>query len=279
MAVGRSSREISRLRRTFAVAAASGVVAAAGCVSEGASPAASQSLPPCAHDSFGDFLDSHFSSDAWRDNVFRDYLTAPPVAVPAGLAAAALLARPFDESLQHGASGAFGGQEKVGEIGLGVLMTGSVLFGAFAPGEGRTTTDELWDQAEAFGLCLGSTELLKHGVSRHRPGDSGGGTSFPSGHAAMAFAAATLLDSNSGHAVGYPAYGVAAITAFSRVESGHHFPSDVLGGAALGSLTGGMIDALHFGTGRDGHGISGPRTTVGVIPEPGGMALGFVIDF
>lgn len=63
----------------------------------------------------------------------------------------------------------------------------------------------------------------------HLPGDA----SFPSGHAATAFAAAGVV------AIRYPALRLpllilAAVIALSRVYLGVHYPLDVLAGAALG---------------------------------------------
>ena len=65
----------------------------------------------------------------------------------------------------------------------------------------------------------------------HTPHDH----SFPSGHAATSFAAATVLTFAFPRLA--PAlFVLAGAVAFSRVYVGVHYPLDVLGGAALGVL-------------------------------------------
>jgi undecaprenyl-diphosphatase len=59
--------------------------------------------------------------------------------------------------------------------------------------------------------------------------------SFPSGHAAMAFACATVL-AWWDRRLAVPAFVLAAAIAWSRVYVGVHWPLDVLGGAVLGVL-------------------------------------------
>ena len=58
-------------------------------------------------------------------------------------------------------------------------------------------------------------------------------TSFPSGHAASAFAFATGVATASPEA-GIPLYGAASIVAYSRVHTGVHYPLDVIVGAVTG---------------------------------------------
>jgi len=66
--------------------------------------------------------------------------------------------------------------------------------------------------------------------------------SFPSGHAATSFAAATML-SFTFPRFAPPLYVLAAAVAFSRVYVGVHYPLDVIGGAILGAL---VAIALRF---------------------------------
>lgn len=64
--------------------------------------------------------------------------------------------------------------------------------------------------------------------------------SFPSGHAALAFALASSLSRSAGDQwwAAVPLYGLAAATAWQRVYDGRHWPSDVVAGALLGTILG-----------------------------------------
>jgi len=98
--------------------------------------------------------------------------------------------------------------------------------------------------------------------------------SFPSGHAANAFAGAMFLgevyaglhpDSASRHWVRYGSLGLAAATGYLRYAAGVHFPSDILVGAAIGAAVGWAVPRLHE-TGEDAGGSHAPAAA---------FALGF----
>ena len=59
-------------------------------------------------------------------------------------------------------------------------------------------------------------------------------TSFPSGHAASAFAFAAGA-SRHVPALGFPLNAAAAVVAYSRVHTGVHYPADVIAGAVTGA--------------------------------------------
>lgn len=100
--------------------------------------------------------------------------------------------------------------------------------------------------AKDLGLALAATTatvaVLKVSVSRERP-DGSDDRSFPSGHSANSFAAATVLDRRYGGVVSWIAYGAAAFVAASRVIGNHHFVSDVVTGAVIGRFYGRLVTA------------------------------------
>lgn len=89
------------------------------------------------------------------------------------------------------------------------------------------------------------TTALKYTIKRDRPyvtypdlekETSGGSPSFPSGHASVAFSTATSLSFEFPKwYVIAPSYAWASAVAYSRMDLGVHYPSDVLAGAIVGS--------------------------------------------
>jgi membrane-associated phospholipid phosphatase len=68
-------------------------------------------------------------------------------------------------------------------------------------------------------------------------------TSFPSGHAASAFAFASGVGASLPIA-GMPLRALAALVAYSRVHTGVHYPADVVAGSVLGGAVAPLVGAL-----------------------------------
>jgi hypothetical protein len=84
---------------------------------------------------------------------------------------------------------------------------------------------------------------IKYSVQRDRP--TGECCAFPSGHAASAFAAASVLERHFGYRASWPALAAASYVAMSRLVDNRHFLSDVVFGAALGEATGWTVVGRH----------------------------------
>lgn len=119
------------------------------------------------------------------------------------------------------------------------------LYGAVFGDERARRTARL----SAEGIMIGgvATQIIKHSVSRPRPDDEAAEDpfglpgpvameSFPSGHATVAFAWATVVVSEYGNSnmIRPLAYTLAGLTAWSRVNDNAHWASDVLFGSFIG---------------------------------------------
>lgn len=119
------------------------------------------------------------------------------------------------------------------------------------------------DLVRAQILALGMTAAIKMTARRTRP--DGEQFSFPSGHASVTFASATVLHRDLGWKVGVPAFAEATYVAASRIHEKRHFFSDVAFGAAVGIVAGRTVTV--------GHGDA--RFAVGPMAAPGGGGVTF----
>lgn len=91
----------------------------------------------------------------------------------------------------------------------------------------------------SFAVTAGVAYALKHTVKEWRPDDSDR-HAFPSGHAAVAFAGATVLHHEYGHLspwISIGGYAIATATAIDRVCRDRHYWHDVAAGACIGFLS------------------------------------------
>lgn len=140
-----------------------------------------------------------------------------------------------------------------------------------------------WAMLEAGGLSTVTDYMIKYAVRRARPDQTsdpnqwfGSGTSFPSEHAAAAFAVGTVFaESGSG---GYRwitrvlGYGIASFTAYERLKHNAHWLSDVVAGAALGGSTGLFVLDRTYG------GVSS-SSAFSVVPTDDGLMLAYHKSF
>ena len=126
---------------------------------------------------------------------------------------------------------------------LPVLLGTGITTYAVGRRKGQPRAQHLgMDLIESALLSEGITEAIKFSVRRQRPvradGTRASGYSFPSGHATMTFAAATVLQQHLGWRWAVPTYTIASYVAISRLHDNRHFASDVAFGAAAGIIIG-----------------------------------------
>ena len=105
---------------------------------------------------------------------------------------------------------------------------------------------------------------IKYSVRRDRP--TGECCAFPSGHAATAFALASVLERHLGYRASWPALAGATYVATSRLVDNRHFLSDVMFGAAVGMASGWTVVGRH---GRESYALQ-------PVPIRGGTMIALV---
>ncbi len=93
------------------------------------------------------------------------------------------------------------------------------------------------DLLQAQILSEALVQPLKFATHRLRP-DGSNHQSFPSGHSAITFATATVIERHLGWRKSVLGYAIASYVAASRLHDNQHYLSDVVFGAAVGSIAG-----------------------------------------
>ena len=181
----------------------------------------------------------------------------------------AIAGHPADSTVTRTLSGAQALHEPLepGAIIGGTAFQLGAAFTSYALGRATNSPRAATVGADLFRaelLTEATTQALKFTVRRTRP--DGSSYSFPSGHTAVSFASATVLQHHFGWKVGIPAYGLAAYVAASRVQMKRHYLSDVAFSAALGVAAGRTI-TIGRGAGR---------FAVAPTAAPAGGAINFV---
>jgi hypothetical protein len=100
----------------------------------------------------------------------------------------------------------------------------------------------------AYGLTAISTVAIKGVTNTSRPTTQfeNGHYGFPSYHAASSFCLAAVIEEYYGWQVGLPAYALAGLVGWSRIDQREHDLSDVLFGSVLGFVIGKTVAATHL---------------------------------
>ncbi|HVY29850.1 MAG TPA: phosphatase PAP2 family protein [Polyangiaceae bacterium] len=147
------------------------------------------------------------------------------------------------------------------------------------------TTNVMVSRERPFGPDCGKGDLPADAIDCH---DSFHYRSFFSGHSAFSFTGAALICAHhfENELLGSPwdgvscaaGYAVAATTASFRVVADVHYPSDVLIGAAVGTLVGYGVPLLHYyqlgGSSRtSSRSQQSNRVLLSLTPSPGGLGV------
>lgn len=239
-------------------------------------------------------------------------LGAREAAIAGGFAAAGLLVAPFDRALadrlqrpEVQANRVLGATavtfRRAAQPGLYVILP--ALWGIGRLADDRTTAAVGLHSVEAVGLALAAVGVGKYVAGRARPSVEGRDPtswqllrgaregseyrSFPSGHTAAAFAAASTITAELAArrpslrwSAGVPLYLGAATAGWSRMYENRHWGTDVVGGAAIGTIAGVAVARWHrtrpdneidrqlLGVGLSLGGPAGAHLLVTPLPAP-----------
>lgn len=113
----------------------------------------------------------------------------------------------------------------------------------------------------------GATLILKYAIKENRP-DFSNTHSFPSGHSAVTFAAATYIGRRYGWKWSIPAYALSTYTAWGRVYGKKHHWWDVAAGAAIGAASAMIFTHPYM-----------QKHEVALVPAVSDTSAGFALGF
>lgn len=133
-----------------------------------------------------------------------------------------------------------------------IVISGILSYGMLAKNKKCVSTALL--AIESFALASLVTRIPKTLVGRDRPDNWEGngpftfkgpfhGNSFPSGHTTASFAVASVIATQFRDSKWVPiaAYSVAGLAGISRIYDNKHWLTDVVAGAAIGTLVGNLV--------------------------------------
>ena len=224
-------------------------------------PASAQTVDPVLKaPSIGEIL-KDVPHDLWN---FFSWDTAMVLGIGGG---AALAVHPWDDNFAQEVetsvrlNDAMAPGKTVGAFGIQALFGVALYSTGSIARKGRLAQTGA-DILRAQLLSQAYVQTLKYTVQRERP-DKSNDVSFPSGHSATAFAAASVLERHFGYRASWPMFLIAGYVSASRITDNRHFMSDVLFGAALGMASGWTVVGRH---GRSSY-------TWMPVKTPGGMAI------
>ena len=189
-------------------------------------------------------------------------------------AAGAFMARPADDHANTRVAGSTGVEKFfapgkwVGSVWIQAGASLGLYFGGryLAPDvNGQPGTNKMthlgYDLLRAQIVSQAIVHSMKRAARRDRP--TGECCSFPSGHAATAFAMASVLERHLGYRAAWPTLLIASYVGVSRLHDNRHFVSDIVFGSAVGMATGWTVVGRH---GRNQYSLA-------PMPVRGGAAL------
>ncbi len=180
-----------------------------------------------------------------------------------------------DNEIQGGADDSIGDFAKIGDIGGNVFTLAGVAVSTYIIGrvsKNKKVIETGKALIEAQVITVVMTSMIKVSTGRERPDGSGTRftSSFPSGHASGSFALASTVDAMYGYKTGIPLYMFAGFVGFSRLSDSKHFLSDVLFGAALGTVVGRGIGRIHKKE-------KGNDSELSILPYSDGSSTGLIL--